>query len=258
MLSRCATDRIVHFSRTSPDSVGPDLLTQSIHDDNRPLSDCRTRLHFDARAGRHRPLWSYPMRKTDSRRNAAFAAALLACLLGGLLPPSDSLAKPPAPPVVDGTSIDVQDGDSFVLRDDLGNRIRVRISGIDAPEKSQAFADRSRQHLRDLMRDVRIRLEPVKVDVFGRTVARVWILSEDGKAGKDAGLAQIETGMAWHFKRYRSDQHDQDAARYAKAEREARSEGLGLWRDPRPEPPWDFRARGKRDTGEPRPRSAVN
>jgi endonuclease YncB( thermonuclease family) len=198
------------------------------------------------------------MRKTDSRRNAAFAAALLACLLGGLLPPSDSLAKPPAPPVVDGTSIDVQDGDSFVLRDDLGNRIRVRISGIDAPEKSQPFADRSRQHLRELMRDVRIRLEPVKVDVFGRTVARVWILSEDGKAGKDAGLAQIETGMAWHFKRYRSDQHDQDAARYAKAEREARSEELGLWRDPRPEPPWDFRARSKRDPGEPRPRSAVN
>ena len=117
------------------------------------------------------------MRKTDPRRNAAFAAALLACLLVGLLPARLNAAKPPALPVVDGISIDVQDGDSFVLRDDLGNRIRVRISGIDAPEKSQPFADRSRQHLRDLMRDVRIRLEPVKVDVFGRTVARVWVLS---------------------------------------------------------------------------------
>ncbi len=200
------------------------------------------------------------MRKTDPRRTDPFTAALLACLLAGLLPTSQSVAKPPAPAVVYGVSIDVQDGDSFVMRDDLGNRIRVRISGIDAPEKSQAFADRSRQHLRDLMRDARIRLEPVKVDVFARTVARVWVLSGDDKPERDAGLAQIEAGLAWHFKRYRSDQQDQDSARYAKAERVARSEGLGLWRDPNPQPPWDFRTRAKRnDQGEPRnSRSAVD
>ena len=199
------------------------------------------------------------MRKTEPRLPAFFAAALLACLLAGLLPARHSAAKPPAPPMVDGISLDVQDGDSFVMRDDLGNRTRVRISGIDAPEKSQAFADRSRQHLRELMRDARIRLEPVKVDVFGRTVARVWILSDDGKSGRDAGLAQIEAGLAWHFKRYRSDQHDQDAALYAKAERQAKSDGLGLWRDPSPEPPWEFRTRMKRnDPGEIKPRSGVN
>jgi endonuclease YncB( thermonuclease family) len=187
------------------------------------------------------------MRKTDPRRTDPFTAALLACLLAGLLPASQSVAKPPAPSVVYGISIDVQDGDSFVMRDDLGNRIRVRISGIDAPEKSQAFADRSRQHLRDFMRDARIRLEPVKVDVFARTVARVWVLSDDDKPARDVGLAQIEAGLAWHFKRYRSDQHDQDSARYAKAERVARSEGLGLWRDPNPQAPWDFRTRAKRN-----------
>ena len=198
------------------------------------------------------------MRKTDLKRTAAFAAALLACLLAGLLPSRHSTAKPPTPPVVDGISIDVQDGDSFVLRDDLGNRIRVRISGIDAPEKSQPYADRSRQHLRDLMRDARIRLEPVKVDVFGRTVARVWVLAEDGKSGRDAGMAQIEAGLAWHFKRYSSEQQDRDAMRYAKAQRQAQADGLGLWRDPIPEPPWDFRTRGKRDSIEPRPRSALN
>ena len=200
------------------------------------------------------------MRKTDPRRTNPFTAALLAILFAGLLPASPSAAKPPAPLAVYGVSIDVQDGDSFVMRDDLGNRIRVRISGIDAPEKSQAFADRSRQHLRDLMRDARIRLEPVKVDVFTRTVARVWVLSDDDKTGRDAGLAQIEAGLAWHFKRYRSDQHDQDAARYAKAERAARTEGLGLWRDPNPQAPWDFRTRAKRnDQAEPRnSRSAVD
>jgi endonuclease YncB( thermonuclease family) len=199
------------------------------------------------------------MHKTLPRRKAAYVTALLACLAAGLLTAPFSAAKPPAPSVVEGVSIDVQDGDSFLLRDDLGNRIRVRLSGIDAPEKSQPYADRSRQHLRDLMRDARIRLEPVKLDVFGRTVARVWVLAEDGKSGRDAGLAQIEAGMAWHFKRYRSDQQDQDAMRYAKAQRQAQADGLGLWRDPSPEPPWEFRTRTKRtDPGEIKPRSGAN
>jgi endonuclease YncB( thermonuclease family) len=199
------------------------------------------------------------MHKTLPRRKAAYVTALLACLAAGLLTAPFSAAKPPAPSVVEGVSIDVQDGDSFLLRDDLGNRIRVRLSGIDAPEKAQPYADRSRQHLRDLMRDARIRLEPVKLDVFGRTVARVWVLAEDGKSGRDAGLAQIEAGMAWHFKRYRSDQQDQDAMRYAKAQRQAQADGLGLWRDPSPEPPWEFRTRTKRtDPGEIKPRSGAN
>jgi endonuclease YncB( thermonuclease family) len=199
------------------------------------------------------------MHKTLPRRKVAYVTALLACLAAGLLTAPFSAAKPPAPSVVEGVSIDVQDGDSFLLRDDLGNRIRVRLSGIDAPEKSQPYADRSRQHLRDLMRDARIRLEPVKLDVFGRTVARVWVLAEDGKSGRDAGLAQIEAGMAWHFKRYRSDQQDQDAMRYAKAQRQAQADGLGLWRDPSPEPPWEFRTRTKRtDPGEIKPRSGAN
>jgi endonuclease YncB( thermonuclease family) len=199
------------------------------------------------------------MHKTLPRRNAAYVTALIACLAAGLLTAPFSAAKPPAPPVVEGVSIDVQDGDSFVLRDDLGNRIRVRLSGIDAPEKSQPYADRSRQHLRDLMRDARIRLEPVKLDVFGRTVARVRVLAEDGTSGRDVGLAQIEAGMAWHFKRYRSDQQDQDAMRYAKAQRQAQADDLGLWRDTSPEPPWDFRTRTKRSgSGESKPLSGAN
>jgi endonuclease YncB( thermonuclease family) len=85
----------------------------------------------------------------------------------------------------------------------------------------------------------------VKQDVFDLTVARVIVL--DGESpGRDAGLAQIEAGLAWHFARYRADQPDEEAQDYARAEREARARGAGLWRDASPEPPWDFRARTRR------------
>ena len=164
-------------------------------------------------------------------------------------------AAAPARAPIEGVSIDVTDGDTFVLRDDLGQRLRVRIAGIDAPESHQAFADRSRQHLRELLRDRRVRLEPLKQDVYGRLVARVWLPDQVGgtPVAVDAGLAQIEAGLAWHFKRYRSDQSPEEFERYAHAEREARSQGAGLWSSVEPEPPWAFRERTRERTGSRRP-----
>ena len=50
--------------------------------------------------------------------------------------------------------------------------------------------------------------------------------------------------MTWHFKRYESEQRPEDRRAYADAEVEARKAKRGLWRDPQPVPPWDFRARG--------------
>jgi endonuclease YncB( thermonuclease family) len=150
-----------------------------------------------------------------------------------------------APAALEGHALDVHDGDSFLLRTDDGRRVRVRVSGIDAPERAQPYADVSRRHLGDLLRGRRVRLEPVKQDVFDRTVARVIVVDGDPPE-RDAGLAQIEAGLAWHFARYRGDQSDEEARDYARAEREARARGAGLWREASPEPPWDFRARMRR------------
>ncbi len=175
-------------------------------------------------------------------------AALLAALLAAAAPSPAAARGTPAG--IEGTALDVQDGDSFLLRTDDGRRLRVRVNGIDAPERQQPYADVSRRHLGEMLRGRRIRLEPVKLDVFERTVARVVILDGGpGTAGtpeRDAALAQIEAGLAWHFKRYRTDQTAEAFERYAQAERDARARGLGLWRDPTPEPPWDFRARARR------------
>jgi endonuclease YncB( thermonuclease family) len=190
-----------------------------------------------------------PALRAAPRASARLAALALAALIAVATPAGVTAREAPAP--IEGAALEVQDGDSFLLRADDGRRVRVRVNGIDAPEKHQPWADASRRHLGELLRGRRIRLEPVKQDVFDRTVARVVVVDGGpGTAGtpeRDAGLAQIEAGLAWHFKRYRSDQTEDGFARYARAERDAQARGLGLWGDATPEAPWDFRARQRRE-----------
>jgi endonuclease YncB( thermonuclease family) len=111
---------------------------------------------------------------------------------------------------------------------------RVRLSGIDAPERRQAFGQVSKQHLSDLVYDKTVTIVFHKRDRYKRILGQVLV------NGADAGLDQIETGMAWHYKRYEREQSTEDRVAYARAEETARAEGRGLWRDPRPVPPWEF------------------
>lgn len=131
----------------------------------------------------------------------------------------------------------VDDGDSFIARRHDGARIRVRLAGIDAPEKSQPWANRAREKLRGLLREGELRIEPIKTDRWGRFVANVEV------EGKDVSLAMLEAGLAWHYARYDGDLSPQQARRYATAAAAAREAGAGLWRADDPEPPWQFRRR---------------
>lgn len=67
--------------------------------------------------------------------------------------------------------------------------------------------------------------------------------------GRDVNLGQVKAGLDWHYKYYQDEQSPEDRRIYADAEKEARSARRGLWADPNPTPPWDFR-RGKRGTAE--------
>jgi endonuclease YncB( thermonuclease family) len=155
---------------------------------------------------------------------------------------------------LEGMALDVQDGDSFDFRSDGGVRLKIRVSGIDAPERQQPFADASRRHLGTLLRGRRLRIEPVKRDVYDRLVARV-IVMDGVPPERDAGLAQLEAGLAWYFKRYRADLPQGEAPRYWQAEAAARKGREGLWQDAGAEAPLDFRARGRR--GEAAPAAAA-
>lgn len=170
---------------------------------------------------------------------AASGAALTAC--------SPRAPHSASGPVAAASVLEIQDGDSFTMRSDDGRRLRIRVSGIDAPERRQPWADASRRNLAETLRAGRIRLEPVKQDAFGRTVARVLVVDDADGTERDVGLEQVRAGLAWHFVRYASDQGAAEARRYARAEREARQARVGLWVDPTPEAPWAYRSRLRRD-----------
>jgi endonuclease YncB( thermonuclease family) len=134
--------------------------------------------------------------------------------------------------------IGVADGDTLTARCDAKN-LRIRVAEIDAPEKAQAFGNRSRQHLAALCFKKPATVRPLSIDRYGRTVARVEF------DGTDASAEQVRAGMAWVFDRYMTDR-----SLYALRDA-ARADRLGLWIDPAPLAPWEWRRqRRTTETGE--------
>lgn len=123
------------------------------------------------------------------------------------------------------------DGDTLTVLA-AGNRtIKVRLAEIDAPEKSQPFGQASKRSLSDLCYDREARLTVETRDRYGRTVARV------ACDGVDANREQIRRGLAWAYIKYLRDPSLRDV------EAEAREAGRGLWSEPDPMPPWEWRRR---------------
>jgi micrococcal nuclease len=142
---------------------------------------------------------------------------------------------PPATATTGYRLVKVFDGDSMLMRNPEGSVIQVRIAGIDAPEKSQPFADPARDRLAELLQQESLRVAILKKDVYGRWLASLWI------ADKDLGLMMIEEGMVWFFRRYQSDLTKEQRRAYDAAEKSARKTQRGLWQDASPVPPWEFR-----------------
>jgi endonuclease YncB( thermonuclease family) len=134
-----------------------------------------------------------------------------------------------------GRVVGVADGDTLTLLDRDNRQHKIRISGIDAPEKGQPFGEVSRQNLARLVFDRNVRAECYKEDRYRRQVCRLF----DGS--RDVALAQLDAGLAWWFRRYAAEQPLQERAEYASAEDRARADAVGLWRDRDPVPPWEWR-----------------
>jgi endonuclease YncB( thermonuclease family) len=149
-----------------------------------------------------------------------------------------------------GRVVGVTDGDTITVLDANKSQHRVRIAGIDAPERGQPGGQRSKESLSAMVYDQPVRVESQKRDRFGRIIGKVWVAPPDSPCrGKpdcpmtlDAGLAQITLGRAWWFRRYADEQSPGDRGRYEFAEQEARAKKGGLWRDGKPVPPWERRA----------------
>ena len=147
-----------------------------------------------------------------------------------------------------GQVIAVTDGDTIMVLDNRKVEYRVRLSGIDAPERGQPFGSKSREHLATLIAGKTVRVESSKKDRCGRILGKVWVQpSGCSKCGLtlDANYAQLLSGMAWWYRYYAKDQSPEDRGRYESAENEATKRGWGLWADTHPINPYDWR-KGKR------------
>lgn len=134
-----------------------------------------------------------------------------------------------------GTVIGIADGDTLTLLDDDEASHRIRLDGIDAPERTQDYGQRARQSLATMAHGRRAVAECPKTDRYGRAVCRVTV------DGVDVGLEQVRRGLAWHYVKYAHEQSPADRALYAGAEEQARRTRLGLWTYPAAVPPWDYR-----------------
>jgi len=146
--------------------------------------------------------------------------------------------------VLEGTVVKIADGDTITVLDSDKMQHRVRIAGIDAPEKNQPFGNASRKRLGELVAREEVRVEFNKHDRWGRIVGKVLVTPPDCltcSKTMDVGLAQVTTGMAWWYRKYANEQSPEDRGRYEYAEQEAKAERVGLWQDKNPQPPWEFR-----------------
>lgn len=137
--------------------------------------------------------------------------------------------------VFEGKIVSISDGDTLVLLDTYNRQHKIRLHGIDAPEKGQPFGDASRKALSDLVFGKRVVAECNKRDRYKREVCKILI------DGMDANLVQIRNGYAWHYKKYKMEQPVPERSLYSEAEIFARSNKIGLWSINNPQPPWDFR-----------------
>ena len=134
----------------------------------------------------------------------------------------------------------MSDGDTITVLDASKVQHKVRLAGIDAPEKGQAFGNRSKENLSRLAFDKTVAAHCHKKDRYGWAVCKVM------RGATDANLEQVRAGMAWWYREYAKEQSPEDRVSYAVAEEHARAGRIGLWKDAKPVPPWEWRMRPPR------------
>src|SRR5690606_23204514 len=178
MCSSASASTLPPMSRNSPQGCGSNT--------SRPI-------RFD-------PISTRARSRQERRSVTAYAAAALFTL--GSLQTSSAYE-------LTGRIISIADGDTVTLLDANLQQHKIRLSGIDAPERRQPFGNRSRLHLGALVFGKRVTADCPKTDRYKRAVCRIEV------DGIDANLAQLEAGMAWHYKAYSREQSPADRWRYA-------------------------------------------
>lgn len=158
-----------------------------------------------------------------------------------ILVPLAFFPEPDAKPhELTGKVVHIADGDTLTVLDADKVQHKIRLYGIDAPEKAQAFGTKAKEALGEKVHEKTVRVVWKEHDRYGRIVGDVYLRD------RNINLELVQNGFAWWYRQYAK-----DSKALEKAEAEARKERRGLWHDKNPEPPWEFR-RQKRD-GEKKP-----
>ncbi|MBU0654482.1 MAG: thermonuclease family protein [Gammaproteobacteria bacterium] len=175
----------------------------------------------------------------------AFAAICLAACLDKFDTQPNSKLQAQLPPdakmsdagtlLASGRVVNISDGDTLTVLGTDKQRYKIRLQGIDAPEKSQPHGQKCKEALMMQTANLPVEVEAYKLDKYRRVVARITA------EGKDVALEQLRNGCAWHYTAYAKEQSDADQKAYASAEKQTRKARKGLWKDKQPTAPWDFR-----------------
>jgi len=141
--------------------------------------------------------------------------------------------------ILEGKVVSILDGDTIIVLDTNNETFKVRLASIDAPENSQPFGQQAKQKLSSLIFDRNVSVKWKVRDRYERILGKV------ENNGQDICLKMIETGYAWHYKRFQQSQQPSDRNSYTEAENRSRQQQIGLWKDPNPIPPWDYRSQPK-------------
>ena len=125
--------------------------------------------------------------------------------------------------------IGIKDGDTLEILTVDKKTLTIRLNGSDAPEKNQAYGQKSKENLSKLIFGKQLKIYSFGNNRYGRLLADIYLDSIN------VNYYQVENGFAWHFKKYSKDEY------LAQLENRARAQKFGLWQEKNPMAPWDFR-----------------
>lgn len=135
---------------------------------------------------------------------------------------------------ITGKVTGVKDGDTIEILKERTS-YRIRLAGIDCPEKKQPYGSQAKQFVSELCFGKTVTARILSQDRYGRHIALI-ILPD----GRNLNHELLRHGLAWHYKQYSKNRH------LAALEAEARQRRIGLWSDKNPIPPWEFRRRSRK------------
>ena len=134
--------------------------------------------------------------------------------------------------IITGKVIRVTDGDTITILDATNTKNKIRLYGIDAPEKAQDFGNKSREKLASLVAGKNIAVTVMDIDRYGRNVGRINI------EGKEVAEEMIKAGMVWLYNAYCK---IPECKHWKELETQAKTAKIGLWSNPTAKEPWLWR-----------------